>query len=169
MAETAFVYILDVPYHADKPYEYYIPGEMRESVQPGVLVEVPFGGGNRKMTAVVRSLNKRATVDLSLKPIQSILGDGPVLSEEILALCSFVKEYTLCTYGDAVRAAVPGAALSKIVVYYTVTDPSADCSAMGAEAEAIFRLILAKKRMQKHGIRDAFDFDITKPPPKAGA
>ena len=123
MAETAFVYIIDVPYHADKPYEYYIPGEMRGSVRPGVLVEVPFGGGNRKMTAVVRSFgNPRQDMDIPLKPIQGVLTDSPVLSEEMLELCAFLKDYTLCTYGEAVRAAVPAPAMSTVSAFYAPGD-----------------------------------------------
>ncbi len=163
MAETAFVYIIDVPYHADKPYEYYIPGEMRDSVQPGVLVEVPFGGGNRKMTAAVYSLNEKATVEMTLKPVQSVLSDGPVLTAELLELCTFVKEYTLCTYGDAVRAAVPSAAMSKIAVTYRVIAPDARTDRMSEEAAAIFRFLLEKGRVRKHRLKDEFDFDVTLP------
>ncbi len=162
MAETAFVYIIDVPYHADKLYEYYIPGEMREGVQPGVLVEVPFGGGNRKMTAVVFSLNEKATVDMTLKPVRSVLGDGLVLTEELLALCAFVKEYTLCTYGDAVRAAVPGGAISKIAVYYRLASSHINTGPLSETEVAVLRLIGEKGKVQKHRLKDAFPFDITK-------
>ncbi|MBE6597969.1 MAG: primosomal protein N' [Ruminococcaceae bacterium] len=171
MAETAFVHIIDVPYHADKPYEYYIPGEMRDSVQPGVLVEVPFGGGNRKMSAVVNSLNETATVEMTLKPIQSVLSEGPLLSSEMMDLCAFVKEYTLCTFGDAVRAAVPSAALSKIKVHYITGDRTLDCEdeataeadKMGREEGALFRFICEKPRSSKIKISDAFDFDVGRP------
>ena len=49
MASLAQVYILDIPYGADKPYTYYF----HAPVAPGDLVEVPFGKGNRVMTAFV--------------------------------------------------------------------------------------------------------------------
>ena len=61
MGELASVYILDVPYHADKPYTYYIPPDMAEHCLPGHLVEVPFGKGNRRMTAVVSELPEGQT------------------------------------------------------------------------------------------------------------
>ena len=53
MAKTAGVYILDIPYHADKAYTYYVPATVEESVEPGSVVLVPFGKGNRRMTGVV--------------------------------------------------------------------------------------------------------------------
>lgn len=163
MAETAVVYIIDVPYHADKPYEYYIPGEMRESVQPGVLVEVPFGGGNRKMTAVVRSLSDSSEKPgIVLKPIQRVLSDCPVLSEEMLELCAFLKEYTLCTYGDAVRAAVPAPAMSKITSYYMAVCSSTESEGLDEREAAVFRFIIEKKKATAQRIRDAFGFDCTR-------
>lgn len=171
MAETAFVYIIDVPYHADKPYEYYIPGEMRESVQPGVLVEVPFGGGNRKMTAVVYSFgNSAVSSNVTLKPVQGVLSDGAVLSEEMLELCAFLKDYTLCTYGDAVRAAVPQAAMTKITTNYRITDRvSGQVEACIAEADkigdrdgSVFRFLAEKRKASRQRITDAFGFDCAK-------
>ena len=48
MPQLAGVYIFDVPYHADRVYTYYVPGEMEFTVQKGDLVEVPFGKGNRR-------------------------------------------------------------------------------------------------------------------------
>ncbi len=168
MAETAVVHIIDVPYHADKPYEYYIPGEMRESVQPGVLVEVPFGGGNRKMTAVVRSFgDSLEKPGIVLKPIQSVLSDSPVLSEELLELCAFLKEYTLCTYGEAVRAAVPAPAMSEIRTCYVPVGRTEDCeaeaAALGEKEAEVFRLILEKRNAAVQRIRDSFGFDCGKP------
>jgi len=171
MAETAVVYIIDVPYHADKPYEYYIPGEMRESVKPGVLVEVPFGGGNRKMTAVVRSFGEPAReAGIALKPIQGVLTDDAVLSAEMLELCSFLKEYTLCTYGDAVRAAVPAPAMSTVSAYYAPAERTvggeltcgAEAESLGEKEGAIFRFISENKQAARRRIVDLFGEDSAK-------
>ena len=53
MADTARVYIVDAAYQADRPYDYFIPPDMRDQIVPGVVAEVPFGRGNRKMAAIV--------------------------------------------------------------------------------------------------------------------
>ena len=53
------VHIIDVPYHADNEYTYYVPREKRESVACGSAVSVPFGNSDRQKLAIV--VNKRAT------------------------------------------------------------------------------------------------------------
>ena len=52
----ASVYLLDAPYSIDRPFDYFIPGELREKICLGCFVCVPFGKGNRPMTAVVFDL-----------------------------------------------------------------------------------------------------------------
>ena len=94
MASLAQVYILDIPYSADKPYTYYF----HAPVAPGDLVEVPFGKGNRVMTAVVHTVTE-GEPDEKTKPIAGICVEG-LLSAEMLGLCLFMKEYTLCTDGQ---------------------------------------------------------------------
>ena len=91
MSKLAYVYIFDVPYHADRLYTYYVPGDMENNIQRGDLVEVPFGKGNRRMTAVVFRLEDEESTD-SMKPISAVTAED-VLSEEMLELCLFVKEW----------------------------------------------------------------------------
>ncbi|MBQ3637822.1 MAG: hypothetical protein II953_05610, partial [Clostridia bacterium] len=58
MSRLAEIYILDVPFHADRAYTYYIPDSLADSVVPGSLADVPFGRGNRRMTGVVVSVKE---------------------------------------------------------------------------------------------------------------
>ena len=46
--QYAGVYILDVPYHIDKIYDYYIPADLVGKILPGQFVTLPFGNSNRK-------------------------------------------------------------------------------------------------------------------------
>ncbi len=119
--EYATVRILDVPLYADKPYDYYVPAELSGAVQPGCLVNVPFGRGNRKVSAVVTSLSDSCDYD-GVKPISSVSASGVVLSEDMLAVCRFLCGYTLCTFGEAARCTVPQAAFSKLREYYSVSE-----------------------------------------------
>ena len=61
MAGEAKVYILDIPYHADKAYSYYIPDAVASQICPGAIVEVPFGRGNRRMTRIYTVYVQRST------------------------------------------------------------------------------------------------------------
>ena len=127
--DIAKVYIIDVPYFADKLYSYFIPPDLSEKVTEGSLVSVPFGGGNRRMNAVVWSVCDSADVD-EIKPILSVSQTFPTLDEEQRKLAQFLKEYTLCTVGEAVRSVVPSAAFSKITDYLTV-NPAKDYNVSG--------------------------------------
>ena len=117
--EYAGCRILDAPYHADREYTYYIPRELACDVRPGVFVAVPFGGGNRKKTAVVTSTSDKTELE-SCKPIDALTNREVTLSDEMLGLCHYLTEHTLCTFGEAVRAAVPQGALSRIRDSYAV-------------------------------------------------
>ncbi|MBQ7921940.1 MAG: primosomal protein N' [Clostridia bacterium] len=162
MAKLAYVYIFDVPYHADRQYTYYVPGDMENKIQRGDLVEVPFGKGNRRMTAVVFQLDEGEITE-SMKPVSAVTAED-VLSAEMLGLCLFVKEYTLCTYGDAVRAAVPSAALSAVVQYYKVK-PEADMhtlpDSLSLRAREIFLFMRDKKKVSRQQLTAEFSFDFT--------
>ena len=120
----ASVHILDVPYHADRAYDYFVPPELRADLSVGTLVCVPYGTANRKVPAVVTELHGECAFE-NVKPVFSLLTSGAALNEEMLSLCAFLKEHTLCTIGDAVRAAVPPAAISKTTEYLlkTITFP----------------------------------------------
>ena len=118
--QYAGVYILDVPYHIDKIYDYYIPTDLVGKILPGQFVTLPFGNSNRKAVGVVYEL--RDHDNLKAKPIFGICSERITLSREMLELCAFLKERTLCTFSDAVRAAVPPSSVSKAFKVYSITD-----------------------------------------------
>ncbi len=91
MSRLADIYILDVPFHADRAYTYYIPETLTDSAVPGSLCEVPFGRGNRRMTGVVTAVRDGEAAE-GIKPVAASVGDGPILDGEAGALCLFMKE-----------------------------------------------------------------------------
>ena len=74
----AEIYVLDVPFHADRAYTYYIPPTLEDSVVPGSVAEVPFGRGNRRMTGIVTAVREGEAPEGS-KPVAAVVGDGPIL------------------------------------------------------------------------------------------
>lgn len=117
--DIARVYLIDVPYFADKLYDYYIPSEFGGKVAVGTLVSVPFGTGNRRMNGVVWEIAAESEYE-NVKPVLSVSGTEPLIDEEQMGLALFLKEYTLCTVGEAIRAIVPSAAFTKITEYARV-------------------------------------------------
>ena len=123
MSEYARVYLLDNPYSVDRAFEYFIPSELRGFVWQGDFVTVPFGTANRKKLGLVSELSDSPeNPKISYKPIISVCDRSMSLSEEQLGLCFFLKEQTLCTVGDAVRAMIPASALSRLEEVYRVSD-----------------------------------------------
>jgi len=170
MAKTAGVYILDIPYHADKAYTYYVPATVEESVEPGSVVLVPFGKGNRRMTGVVTEVAEGKT-DPKIKPIIQTVGEGRVLSPELLRLCMFVKDHTLCTFGDAIRAVIPSAAMSKVIVNYRIIPKEeylgtlafdTAMKKLGERGKRVYEIAEKKGRFSRQAIQAELDFDCTK-------
>ena len=114
MAEYAGLHILRSPYHIDNSYDYFLPPQLRGEVRVGDFVTVPFGVGNTREIALVVSLKDcPSSPTQNYKPIDSVCDKRLSLSSEMLGLCFFMKEQTLCTIGDAVRSMIPAAALTR--------------------------------------------------------
>ena len=96
------VYLLDAPYHIDRPFDYSFDFPLER----GDFVRVPFGRANRLRLGVVVAV-KEEGVSEEVKPVHSRLDESLSLDEEMLSLCLFLKEYTLCTFGEAVRCILP--------------------------------------------------------------
>ena len=104
------VYLLDTPYHIDRPFDYSCdPGLVR-----GSIVRVPFGRSGRTRLGVVVSLKSTCDIPegVTVKSISSTVSPIFTLTDEMLGLCRFMKEYTLCTFGEAVRTLLPPGSLS---------------------------------------------------------
>ena len=100
------VYLFDAPYHIDRAFDYELPFE----ACVGRIVRVPFGKANKERLGVIYSITEKVSDEKNIKPVHSVLADRPPLSEEMLGLCLFLKEYTLCTFGEAVKTVLaPGA------------------------------------------------------------
>jgi len=147
-ASVARVYLLDAPYHIDKLYDYYIPDELRGTLTVGGFAAVPFGTGNKKQLALIGGLAS-ASAYTSLKPILAPACGSLVLSEEMIGLCLYMKEHFLCTVGDAVKAILPSAALTKVKDLYAVKDGFTDFSSLTPKQEALCRYLLSKGKVRE--------------------
>ncbi len=141
------VYLLDAPYHIDREYAYYLPVPFADTVRVGGIVAVPFGSANRRSYAVVTSLAEQSEMD-KLKPVLAVLPDRFSLSEEMLGLCFFLKEHTLCSLGDAVRCMLPAAVFSAIAEYYEAGEV-VSAEGMDGERARILQYLLMHGRTRR--------------------
>ena len=129
MAEKICAAAVDAATYAiDKLYSYRVPDELREQVQIGTRVLVPFGFGNKRAEAVVLAFREDAG-EFKLKPIVEVLDDTPVLTAEQLKLAAWMRERLYCTYFDCVHAMLPAGLWFKRNETYTLA-PDADLAAL---------------------------------------
>ncbi len=118
----AAIHLLDTPYCIDNEFDYYIPKDLRRDILCGDFVTVPFGNANRTKVGLVMSIKENPEdPTLEYKSIIDRCDPCFSLSEEAMGLCAFLKEQTLCTVGDAVKAMIPTAAFSKTEIIYSIS------------------------------------------------
>ena len=104
----------------DHHFDYLIPEEYLEFIQPGMRVLVPFGKGNKTLEAYVMNLWETEDVSTKLKPIQSMIESKPVMTSDHLKLVLWMKKHYLCRYIEGIRCFVPSGLVQKSnkEVYY---------------------------------------------------
>ena len=129
MAEKICAAAVDAATYAiDKLYSYRVPDELREQVQIGTRVLVPFGFGNKRAEAVVLAFREDAG-EFKLKPIVEVLDETPILTAEQLRLAAWMRERLYCTYFDCVHAMLPAGLWFKRNETYTLA-PDVDLAAL---------------------------------------
>ena len=152
------VYILTMPSHHDRIYDYYIPSLTDFLPTRGSIVTVPFGGGNRHVSALVDSVSEKEEID-RLKPIVSV--SNITLNEEEIGLCFFLKEYTFCSIGDAVRTVIPHSFLAKTTQVYCITNKEVVKEDMNFKALIVYSYIREKKNPTLAMLKREYGAEVT--------
>ena len=148
MSEYAGLHILKSPYHIDNVFDYFIPPQLRDTIALGDFVTVPFGKSNKREIALVISLKDFPdNKDVSCKPIISICEKSFSLSPEMLSLCLFMKEQTLCTIGEAVKCIIPSSVLTSPYEVYKVAEnlPQSSIRELKSAAKYIYEQLCKQK------------------------
>ena len=117
------VHIIDVPYHADNEYTYYVPKEKRELISKGSAISIPFGSSDRQKLAIVVNADASEPPSSSkIKSVISVMSSYFSLDDTMLELCRFMKSTTLCTIGEAVKCIIPSALVFKTKEVFSVAD-----------------------------------------------
>ena len=102
----AKIAVSGIPFRLDRPFDYAIPMDMKEKVQPGVRVEVPFTRANRRTEGIVLALAPIGAYE-KLKPISEVLDETPILTQAQIKLALWMHERFFCTVYEAVKAMLP--------------------------------------------------------------
>jgi primosomal protein N' (replication factor Y) len=103
--------IVDVPAkQTDREFDYLVPEEWLETIQPGMRVIVPFGP--RKIQGFVTEIKAESEFK-KLREICEPMDLEPVLNKELLELGNWLTETTLCFKIYAYQAMLPAALKAK--------------------------------------------------------
>lgn len=141
---TARVAVDKAAYHFDRPFDYLIPETMKDRVQPGCRVLVPFGGGDRTRQAIVLALSE-VEESAQYKLIHSLLDEAPILNSEMMGLMRYLHTHTFCTWYDAVRVLLPLGVAVRIKWRY-IAQERADAASLTGDEAKIYQLLFQKKK-----------------------
>lgn len=119
---------LILPLPLDNRFTYSLTEEEANFIQPGMRLAVPFGK-NRIYTGIVVQVHQNPPEIYEAKPIHQILDEKPLLTKDQLNFWSWLATYYLCTEGEVMRAALPGAFLlesESIVKLSAEVDPDSE-------------------------------------------
>jgi primosomal protein N' (replication factor Y) (superfamily II helicase) len=103
--------IVDVPAkQTDRAFDYLIPAQWLETIQPGMRVIVPFGP--RKIQGFVTEIKAESEFK-KLREMIEPMDLEPVLNQELLDLGNWLTENTLCFKIYAFQAMLPAALKAK--------------------------------------------------------
>lgn len=159
MRSYVSAHVLDTPYHIDRAYSYYIPEHLEGEIEKGSIVTVPFGISNRQKYAVICEIADKCEYK-NVKPVTSVADRRFALSEELLSLCFFMKEHTLCTVGEAVRCMLPSALFQKTEQILVPLAPESEKS-LSAPEQSLYEHILTKGACSEKKLCSEFGEDIS--------
>lgn len=92
-------------FHLPNIFDYLVPEEISELVQPGVFVKVQFGPN--ECSGYVVSRNPSALEVAKLKPILKLISPIPLLTDELIEIIALTCERYACKPWDVIRSAIP--------------------------------------------------------------
>jgi primosomal protein N' (replication factor Y) (superfamily II helicase) len=92
----------------DREFDYIIPNDLRDNIEVGSRVLVPFGKNNKSYEGYVVRLCD--TIDFpqhKAKHIVKLLDNKPIISQELINLAFYMKEKYYTTFSTCIKCIVP--------------------------------------------------------------
>src|SRR5262245_62738905 len=110
------------------------------ALEPGSRVRVPFGP-RKVVGTVVEWPAPPPGADVEVRPIESVVAGSPALPAPILELTRFVADYYLCSWGEAIEAALPPEPGAGPRPRFARRLPAADAGSLSPRATALQSLL----------------------------
>jgi primosomal protein N' (replication factor Y) len=86
-------------------FTYAVPESLRDLVQPGTRVLIPFR--KKAMVGVIVELTDRAPEDTKIREITKVIDRVPALTPKLVELGHWIANYYLAPVGEVFRAMLP--------------------------------------------------------------
>lgn len=117
-------------------YTYSVPESLRSMVQVGCRVVVQLG--LRKMyTAIIYAVHTNKPRTLTIKDIDSVLDEFPIVTKKQLELWDWMADYYMCTLGDVMKAALPSGLKLESETALSV-NPDFDCMSLNESDRIVY-------------------------------
>ncbi len=100
--------ILPIP--LERHFTYSITESEANILQPGMRVAVPFGK-SKIYTGIISKVHETPPQGYEAKEIHELLDDFPIVTKIQLKHWEWIASYYMCSIGEVVRSALPGAFL----------------------------------------------------------
>jgi primosomal protein N' (replication factor Y) (superfamily II helicase) len=88
-----------------KAFTYLVPRDLEKLTKIGVRAVAPFG--KRTLTGFIINKLKKVSLKEEIKPITDIIDEQPIVDEKGFKFYSWLADYYLCSFGEALKLAVP--------------------------------------------------------------
>ena len=101
--------IVDISHEKlDKSFQYVVPENLKEEIQVGVVVSIPFGRGNQLRKGYVVGISGEPKVKgIQIKSIAGIQNDQETTESRLIALAGWMREHYGSTMIQALKTVLP--------------------------------------------------------------
>ncbi len=92
----------------DKPFQYRVPPALRDRLEPGMCVEIPFGNGNRRIKGYVLEVGETCKFDpVRTKELFGIAQKDADVTDRMVALAAWIRQNYGSTMIQALKTVLP--------------------------------------------------------------
>ena len=140
----------------DKCYTYAVPEKLESRASAGCRVTVPFGKGNIKKQGMIFNVFE-GDITSKTKEILSVTDSQPILNDEMIKMCKWLKSNVFCTYFDAIHAALPTGLNYNLTDYYSANDEFLSASLLSDDEKLLFDYLKTSGELSLKKIKQSFE------------
>src|SRR5256886_4203782 len=141
MAKANYIrVIIDRAIHRE--LDYLVPETLADRVGVGSRVRVPFRDKSTLATVVAALDHSEAE---GIRPIEAVIGEAPILSEQLLELARWISAYYCCPIETVMRSLLPQV-IRRAEVGWRSEEHTSE---LQSQSNLVCRLLLEKKKKKK--------------------